>query len=162
MQQLTLIPAYDRQADIAALFAEYGKVLVETDPQLADCLAIQNYDRELDELEKKYGQPRGRLYIALWDGAVAGCAALRQFDERRGELKRLFVRPQFRGHRVGKALVQQVLDDARAIGYRHVLLDTLPVMTWAIRIYRKAGFYDIPAYYHDNPISYALYMQCDL
>lgn len=161
MQQLTLIPAYDRQADVAALFTEYTNTLVETDPLVADCLAVQGYEAEFADLEKKYGLPNGRLYIALWDGAVAGCVALRQLDEGRCELKRLFVRPRFRGHQIGEVLVQQVLDDARAIGYRNVLLDTLPFMGSAIRIYRAAGFYDIPAYYN-NPISSALYMQYDL
>lgn len=161
MMQLTLIPAYDRQADVAALFTEYTKMLVETDPLVADCLAVQGYEAEFADLEKKYGLPFGRLYIALWDGAVAGCVALRQLDEQRCELKRLFVRPQLRGHRIGEALVRQVMEDARAIGYRHMLLDTLPFMRSAIRIYREAGFYNIPAYYH-NPISDAIYMQCDL
>ena len=161
MMQLTLIPAYDRQADVAALFTEYTNMLIETDPLVADCLAVQGYEAEFADLEKKYGLPGGRLYIALWDGAVAGCVALRKLDDQRCELKRLFVRPQLRGHRIGEALVQQVLEDARAIGYRHMLLDTLPFMRSAIRIYREAGFYDIPAYYN-NPINNALYMQYDL
>lgn len=161
MQQLMLIHAHDRLDEAALLFTEYTNMLIDTDLLLAQCLAVQGYESELANLKSKYGLPGGRLYLALWDGVVAGCVALRQMDAQRCELKRLFVRPQYRGHRIGEALVRQVLDDARAIGYRHVLLDTLPFMRSAIRIYHDMEFYDISSYY-DNPIDYALYMQCDL
>lgn len=161
MQRLTLIPAYDRQEELVPLFTEYTKMLVETDQCLAPYLVMQNYEQELADLKSKYAPPEGRLYLALWDGASAGCIALRRMDAQCGELKRLYVRPEFRGHGIGTAMIRQILSDARAIGYRHVLLDTLPVMHSAVRLYREAGFYDIPCY-NDNPIDYALFMQRDL
>jgi ribosomal protein S18 acetylase RimI-like enzyme len=66
-------------------------------------------------------------------------------------MKRLFVRPQARGLGVGKALVGRVLEEARARGYTEIVLDTLPTMTEAQRLYEQFGFRDIPPY-RPNPI----------
>lgn len=141
---LELIPGYDRPAEVLSLFTEYTHMLVSHDPRFQVYLDIQHYADEIRDLEAKYGQPDGRLYLALWEGEAAGCIALRRLDEQRCEMKRLYVRPAFRGHRIGDALVDRVIQDARAIGYRHMLLDTLPFLESAIHMYQKRGFYEIP------------------
>jgi putative acetyltransferase len=77
-------------------------------------------------------------------------------------MKRLYVRPQFRGYGIGKALINTVLAEARAIGYRRMRLDTVePVMQDAVRMYRAYGFCEI-APYRANPIPGALYMELEL
>lgn len=158
---LELIPAYDRPGEVLALFTEYTKMLVSHDPSFQSYLDIQHYEDEIRDLEAKYGQPEGCLYLALWDGETAGCIALRKLDDRRCEMKRLYVRPTFRGHKIGDALVDRIIQDARAIGYRHMLLDTLPFLEGAIHMYRKRGFYDIPCY-NDSPMETTIFMQYDL
>ena len=60
-----LVLAYDRPADIGALFSEYTRMLVTEDPAFAAYLELQNYDEELRHLEGKYGLPDGRLYLAF-------------------------------------------------------------------------------------------------
>ena len=47
---------------------------------------------------------------------------------KRGEAKRLYVRPQFRGRGVGRALLHWVIAEARAMGYRELVGDTMPEM----------------------------------
>src|SRR5207245_1815593 len=66
---------------------------------------FQNFSSELASLPGSYAPPDGRLAIAHVDGAAAGCIALRRFDDGRCEMKRLYVRPQFRGYGVGRALI---------------------------------------------------------
>ena len=48
-----------------------------------------------------------------------------------------------------------------AIGYRRLVLDTLPQMQAAQHLYAAFGFRDIEAYYH-NPIPGARYLALDL
>jgi len=72
-------------------------------------------------------------------------------------MKRLFVRPGTRGLGVGNALVSQVIDDARMIGYAEIVLDTLPSMADAQRMYERFGFRDI-APYRENPIQGTRYL----
>lgn len=158
---LTIIPACEHPQEIGELFSEYTQALIAGEPSFSEYLSMQNYDEELAHLEVKYGPPWGRLYLALWDGQPAGCIGLRRMDEQRCEMKRLYVRPQFRDARIGGRLVQQVIDDARSIGYAHMLLDTFPFLETAIRMYRARGFYEIDRY-NDNPIEGCVYMKLDL
>lgn len=159
--ELQLIPAYEHRDEIVALFTEYTNMLVEIDPTFVRYLDIQNYDHELAHPEEKYALPNGRLYLAIHKGETAGCIALRRLDQQRCELKRLYVRPQFRGQRIGEMMVRRLLDDARQIGYQAMLLDTLPPLRSAIRLYRELGFYDIPCY-NDSPGNTTIFLQYDL
>ena len=158
---VTLHPAYDSQEEILRLFTEYTDMLLAEAPAFRVYLDLQNYGEELRHPERKYGPPEGRLYLARCGGAPAGCIALRKLDETSCEMKRLYVRPTFRGHRIGSLLIRQVINDAREIGYRSMLLDTLPFLESAIRLYRQFGFYDIPCY-NDSPMEQTLFLRLDL
>nr|WP_326127662.1 GNAT family N-acetyltransferase [uncultured Oscillibacter sp.] len=158
---LELAYAYEEPEEIRALFQEYTALLLEKEPAFQQYLDLQHYDRETARPEDKYGLPEGRLYLARWDGAAAGCGALRKLDGGRCELKRLYVRPAFRGHRIGEALLERLIGDARTIGYRHMLLDTLPALDSALRLYRRFGFHEIPRY-NDSPLASTIYLGLDL
>ena len=156
-----ILPGFDRPHQVRELFTEYTKLIIDGDCTFQEYLVIQNYDQELLHLEDKYGPPGGRLYLAYCDEKLAGCIALRQLDDTRCEMKRLYVRPQFRNNHIGSILVSKVIADAKAIGYRHLLLDTFPFLDVAIRMYEKLGFRYIPKY-NDSPMDSTLYMQLDL
>ena len=145
--RMELFPAYERKEELRPLYKEYAEMLVQCYPEFAPSLTQQNYDEELDHLYDKYGFPRGAIYVLHVDGKVAGCIGLKPFDDTHAEVKRLYVRPEFRGHDLGRLLVQQIIDDARDIGYRFLRLDTLPPLKSALRLYREMGFADIDCYY---------------
>lgn len=159
--KLELRLGYDQPETVRALFQEYTDMLHRGDPTIARYLEQQHYQEELICLEEKYGLPDGRLYLALLDDQPAGCAALRPMDQGGCELKRLYVRPQFRGCGLGRKLADQIIADAREIGYSHMLLDTLSFLKDAITLYPKLGFYEI-ARYNDSPMENAVYMRLDL
>ena len=156
-----ILPAYDFSQEIKLLFSEYTDILIEGDASFKKYLEIQNYDDELEHLEKKYGLPYGRLYIAYVDGSPAGCVCIRKLSNTNCELKRLFVRPKFRGHKLGEILVQKVIDDAKSIGYKNMYLDTLPFLESAIHLYTKLGFYKTDSYVN-SPLDTSIYMKLEL
>ena len=158
---LKLTNACGEPEALRPLFREYTDMILENVPSFRAYLDLQHYDDELAHLDHKYGPPEGRLYLARWDGAAAGCAGFRKLDETRCELKRLYVRPAFRDHQIGERLLRQLMDDARAAGYRHMLLDTLPFLGSALRLYRRFGFHEIPRY-NDSPLAETIYLGLDL
>ncbi len=158
---LELKLAYDEKDEIKKLFTEYTNMLIETNQQMAIYLEIQNYDDELLHLEKKYGIPDGRLYIAYIDEKPAGCVALRKLDDTKCELKRLFVRPEFRGQNLGHILIKQIIDDAKSIGYESLFLDTLPFLKSAIHLYKSFGFKETEPY-NNSPVDTTIFMKLKL
>ena len=159
--RIEIIPGYDRESDILALFDAYMNMLTTNDPTFKVYLDVQNYEEEIAHLGSKYGLPDGRLYLLCYDGEPAGCIALRKIDSCNCELKRLYVKERYRGLGLGKMLVHRILVDAKQIGYTYVLLDTLPFLNAAIRIYRDFGFVEIEKY-NDSPMDNAIYMKLEL
>ncbi len=147
--------------EILSLFAEYTSMLVCLDPSFSVYLDIQNYDEEIMDLESRYAPPWGRLYHLSADGHSAGCAALKRLDSGRCELKRLYVRPAFRGRGCARMLMDRILDDARAIGYSRILLDTLPELEAALSLYRMYGFTETGRY-NDSPVGHTVFMELEL
>lgn len=152
---------YDTPGAVRELFTEYTQMLVAHDPYFQAYLDLQHYDAEVADLTQKYGLPDGRLYIAWCDGQPAGCIALRRLDDTTCELKRLYVRPAFRGRGIAGVMMQRILDDARAIGYTVMLLDTEPFLRSALKMYRGLGFYEIPRY-NDSPLDTTIFLRLDL
>lgn len=128
-------------------------------------LCFQGFEDELSSLPGEYAEPRGALLLAWVNGTVAGCCALRPLDAsdyaNAAEMKRLYVRPAFRGMRLGRQLAESILDAARHADYSCVLLDTLDDMESARALYEDLGFEEIPPYYH-NPHAGAHYLKVDI
>jgi putative acetyltransferase len=136
--------------EIRALLREYAAWL-EVD------LCFQNFEQELAGLPGEYAPPRGRLLIA--EGA--GCIALRAIDDETCEMKRLYVRPEHRGSGLGRGLILAIIEEARAIGYRRIRLDTMPKMAGAQSLYGSLGFRDIAAYRY-NPEPGARFLELEI
>jgi putative acetyltransferase len=142
-------------AQARGLFLEYAQ-------SLGFSLCFQNFDKELAELPGDYAPPEGRLLLAEYDGQLAACVALHKLEPSICEMKRLYLRPQFRGKGLGRALADRIIADARQIGYHRMRLDTVePVMKDAVAMYRKLGFKEV-APYRPNPIAGAMYMELKL
>lgn len=139
---------------VRELFREYAA-------QTGMDLCFQSFDRELATLPGDYAAPAGRLHVAYQDDIPAACVGLRPLSGRACELKRLYVRPPFRRSGLGRSLVDLMIAEARAIGYRSMFLDTHPSMEKAIALYRRMGFREIPPYRSGQPKE-LVYMEFNL
>lgn len=111
-----------------------------------------SFEEEMAGLPGRYVPPTGVILVACVGGEIAGVVALRAFDGEAGEVKRLFVLPEFHGRGLGRMLMEELIGQARGMGYRRLLLDTIPGrMGAAIGLYRSLGFRPIERYY-DDPI----------
>lgn len=117
-----------------------------------------------------YLPPDGRIWLAQDEGGqVVGLGTLRRMRPDAGEMKRLFVRADFRGQGLARRLVQARIDDARAMGWRYLLADTLRNNTEMQALYLSFGFRFIAAYSESATATIApelaaslVYMQLDL
>lgn len=155
MTETSIRPAWDSDLPaVRRLFTDYVE-------WLGIDLAFQGFEAELRELPGKYAPPDGRLLLAGSGETAVGCVGLRPIAPGFCEMKRLWVTPDFRGRYIGATLVDRVIQEARAIGYAKMRLDTLAQMTSALELYRSRGFREIPPYYY-NPIPETVYLELDL
>lgn len=152
--EIDIKAAYNDLENIKLLFNEYTTMLGVN-------LTFQGYDEEIKNLPGKYALPYGRLYIAYYNNKAAGCIALRKFENDGCEMKRLFVRPEYRHLKIGKKLVDKIIEDARELKYKYMVLDTLSNLHEAVSLYRKFGFQEVEAYY-ENPLDNVLYFKLEL
>ncbi len=140
---------------IRDLFREYEKELNED-------ICFQSFEEELKTPLKKYGLPDGDLMLAYWNDDVAGCIALTKMkDTGSCEMKRLYVKPAFRKNKIGRILIEELLNSAKERNYEKMRLDTFLKLGSAVHLYKQFGFQNISAYYN-NPLPGVVYMEKQL
>jgi GNAT superfamily N-acetyltransferase len=144
-----------------AMLEEVRELFLEYQRSLDVDLCFQDFERELAELPGEYAPPSGGLFLALVGGGAAGCVGVRSLEEGACEMKRLFVRNAFKGRGIGRVLAEHAIAWARRAGYERMLLDTLPSMKAAQRLYETLGFRDVESY-RFNPVGGTRYMELRL
>jgi amino-acid N-acetyltransferase len=90
------------------------------------------------------------FFVAEVDGEVVGCGALHVLWEDLGEVRTLAVSPQHRGAGIGHALLNQLLDQARALGVRRVF-----TLTFETEFFARHGFAEIDS----TPVTHEVFEQ---
>jgi GNAT superfamily N-acetyltransferase len=152
--EIVTVESGERLDQVRSLFEEYWASFGFTP-------CFQNFGDELAGLPGKYAPPGGRLMLALENAEPAGCAALRRIDDDRCEAKRLYIRPAFRGLGLGRRLLEWVIAEARRMGYRELVGDTMPVMSQALDMYRRMGF-ELTGPYAEDPTPGAIFIRLRL
>ena len=137
---LRSVPAADDLGPVLLLSGEYtewarGRTLAEYGIDL-EFETEQGLFRDLHSMRGS----RARLYIAEIAGEPVGMGGLRPLAADEAEIKRMYVRPSARGQGVGRAILQRLIDDARALRYKTIRLDSAPFMHEAHALYRSFGF----------------------
>lgn len=114
---------------IGRIFAEYGFVY---DP------AVEVPD--LFRFEHHYAPPRGAFFVVRNERLIVGSVGVERLDVDTAELHRLYLDAELRGRRIGRALVEMVLDWCRAQGIPRVILWSDTRFDRAHRLYTRMGF----------------------
>ena len=135
------------------LFREYQE-------ELGKDLSFQSFEKELENLSKIYHEANGTILLVkdLQEGDFAGCVGIKEIGEGICEMKRLYVQPAYRAKKYGLVLANAILKKAKELNYKEMRLDTLKELKPALNLYRKLGFVEMEAYYH-NPFDDVVFMR---
>jgi GNAT superfamily N-acetyltransferase len=96
--------------------------------------------------------PGGGYYVGYAGTEPVAGGGLRHLRDGVAEIKRMYVRPDVRSRGVATSLLHTLENAARSLGYASVRLDTGPKQVHAQRLYRAAGYVEVPAY-NENPFA---------
>lgn len=134
------IETQDEIDAVRALVRDLVAYALTQDPGAAEADAFKGLEDQLAALPGQFGPPDGAFLLATADGAPAGCVAHFSHGDGVCEMKRMYVRPEFRGLKLGEALVEALMARARAQGFRRMVLDSFHTLKPAHHLYEKAGF----------------------
>jgi GNAT superfamily N-acetyltransferase len=124
------------------------------------------YFTDLDDIENNYFKQDGVFLVVEIDGCIVGTGAFMRYAESQlfavggrlhtldeslhtgegvCEVRRISLLPQYRGQKLGYALMLDLIDRARELGYGKMILWTDPIkLHRAVDFYHQLGFTDIP------------------
>lgn len=95
------------------------------------------------------------FFVTRYEGQLAGCGGIKMFGSEYGEVKRMFVRPEFRGKGLGKAMLRHLAEYARSNDAKLLRLETGIYEVEAIGLYERFGFQRRAPFgeYFEDPLS---------
>jgi GNAT superfamily N-acetyltransferase len=96
--------------------------------------------------------PGGTFVVGFYDGTPVCCGGVKRLPDGTCEIKKMFVVAEARGRGVARALLVELEQRARDLGYAVARLDTGPKQTRAQRMYERAGYAPIPNF-NANPVA---------
>ncbi|WP_111430379.1 GNAT family N-acetyltransferase [Rhodobacteraceae bacterium DSL-40] len=119
-----------------------------------DYLIAQDFEGQLADFRNHFTPPHGECLLARLGGEGVGIVMLKPYAPEVCELNRMYVTRAARGHGLGRRLCEELISQARALGYREIRLDALNERVDAVPLYRKLGFGpdpDPPAFTRRDP-----------
>lgn len=96
----------------------------------------------------------------LADDNVIGTVGLKKIDDDTVELKALYLDKNYRGQGLGTKLINTAVDEARQLGFKTIVLDSMSGYKDALKLYEKTGFVPTERF-NDNPYA-DVFMKKDL
>ena len=150
MHALTIIEDDLRGPEIAALLARHMEHMVSITP------AESVYALDLERLRV----PEITFWSAWLDGGAVGCIALKDLGDGHGEIKSAHTLARMRGKGVGRALVEHLVENARARGMTRLSLETGKTAHFrpAQELYRRFGFVETGPFGDYGPDPHSFFM----
>lgn len=108
--------------------------------------AIGGEDKREKYKKYNYLDTMDYVIVAYSGQQAVGCAALRKYSETEIEVKRVFVRESHRCQNIGGRMLENLIEHASEIGYRHMLLETGKFLAASVRLYKRYSFEQIENY----------------
>lgn len=122
---------------------QISRAIPEVAEQLTPAMGTQDFWDGFDD----YFPPNGAMVLAHTDtGALIGMGMMRKMRPDAAEFKRMYVKPEGRGHGIGRRMIEMRISAAREMGLKSIFADTLRASTTMHAIYRDMGFREIPRY----------------
>ncbi|MBK8574171.1 MAG: ribosomal protein S18-alanine N-acetyltransferase [Elusimicrobia bacterium] len=106
----------------------------------------------LGEIEEELDKPLARVWVAEV-GARVAAFGIQWFVVGEAQLANIAVHPDFRGHGLGKQMMNRLLSEAQSEGMEKMTLEVRTGNTAAIELYRLLGFVETsrrPHFYEDQ------------
>jgi GNAT superfamily N-acetyltransferase len=123
---------------------DYRTFLLNLSPFDAEIIQLfypeDKYAALMAQVETEHALPDGFLRLAFKDGSAVGCAMVHTLAPGTAEIKRVFVSDPARGTGAGRALMQDLVAECRAMGFQRILMDTSKPLKAAQSLYLSLGF----------------------
>jgi len=143
---------------VRSLVREFMNYALTLDPHAKSANTFAGLEEQLANLPGIFAPPDGAFLLVTVDAVPAGCVAYFGLGSDVCEVKRMYVKPEFRGMRLGEKLSQSLIERARTQGYRKIVLSTFYKLKAAQALYANAGLTvyepteDVPEHYADKII----------
>ena len=125
------------EADASGVIALIGRVFAEYRFVYDPAVEVQ----DLLSFRAHYEPPHGAFFVVRRGGQIVGSVGVERIDAGTAELHRLYLDAELRGRRVGRALVEAVLDWCRARSIARLVLWSDTRFDLAHRLYTRMGFH---------------------
>lgn len=145
--------------------------IIDFDPQYRTAFKTLNFewiekyfsvcDTDIEQLShpEKIIAEGGRVFFAKYNNEIVGTCAMVWYNEKWLELIKMAVTEKYQGLKIGKALIERCIEDAKTIQAEKLILETAEELTSAIALYEKSGFvrFELPkAHYTYNREVFAM------
>jgi putative acetyltransferase len=98
-------------------------------------------DTDLEDIDKNYLR-RGGVFDVLEDtrGNIMGTVGLYPMDAKTVELRKMYFLPALRGQGWGKKTMHRMIERARQLGFKRIILETHSSLKEAVGLYKSFGF----------------------
>jgi GNAT superfamily N-acetyltransferase len=131
--------------DVAALWSRINRELApEGMEELFEQYIATTIGGELVHLSDIFSETKGNAFwVVQGHDGIVGSFGIERHNETDTELRRMYLDREYRGSEIAKRMLDCAQKQARAFGYRKMLLSTAEIQRAADRFYRKHGFRQI-------------------
>lgn len=130
---------------VAALWTRINRELAPAGmEQLFERYIATTIDGELKQLLEVFSETKRNAFWVLESAnAIVGCFGIESHGADDTELRRMYLDKGYRGAGVAQRMIEHAQAEARALGFRKMVLSTAEIQRSAVKFYRKNGFHQI-------------------